>query len=213
MIAFARASLRLRAVVAVLLVCAGITGATLTIRSDNLGFLQEWFGDTEQLEPGATAGSWSSRLIFAYVGMRIFLDHPIAGTGWYGELPPEEYARYLPDAHARYPDQPDNYFPPADGTYIPQQAPDQVLYQLGVIVGMLFLLLAAACVWTGVRAARRWPPGVADELGAYVPLTWTLAAAGGLAGTALFGGTPFNTLVWVAVGVAAAAPRLVERAR
>ena len=83
-IAFARASLRLRAVVAVLLVCAGITGATLTIRSDNLGFLQEWFGDTEQLEPGATAGSWSSRLIFAYVGMRIFLDHPIAGTGWYG---------------------------------------------------------------------------------------------------------------------------------
>ena len=90
-------------------------------------------GTGPRLRPGSTAGSWSSRLIFAYVGGRVFLDHPVLGTGWYGELPPEEYAQYLPDAHARFPDQPANYFPPADGTYIPQQAYDQVLYLLGIV--------------------------------------------------------------------------------
>ena len=66
--------------------------------------------------PAQYAASWSQRLIFAYIGGRVFLDNPVLGTGWYGELPPKEYARYLPDARERFPDQPPHYFPPEDGT-------------------------------------------------------------------------------------------------
>ena len=42
------------------------------------------------------------------------------GTGWEGELPPSDYAQYVPAARERFPDQPPHYFPPEDGTLIPQ---------------------------------------------------------------------------------------------
>ena len=213
LIASARASLRARGVVLTVLVCVGITAGTLALRSDNLGFLREWLGGTQSTESGSTAGSWSSRLIFVYVGGRVFLDHPVFGTGWYGELPPDEYARYLPAAHDRYPDQPANYFPPADGTYIPQQGYDQVLYLLGIIGGILLLVLGIVALRAGVSTARHWPRAGPYESTAYLPLCWLLATIGALAGTAFFGGTPLATLFWLAIGLAAAGPNLLERAR
>ena len=213
LVARSRTQVRPRAVVATLLVCAGITAGTLMLRSDNLGFLYEWLGRSEDNGSSTTAGSWSSRLIFAYVGGRVFLDHPVLGTGWYGELPPSEYARYLPDAHQRYPDQPANYFPPADGTYIPQQAYDQVLYLLGLVGAALLVLVAVATLWAAVGTARRWPRAGPHESTAYLPIAWLVAMIGALAGTALFGGTPLATLFWLAIGVAAAGPTLLERTR
>jgi O-antigen ligase len=204
-----RTTLRARATGWTLLVCAAITAGTLMIRSDNLGFLEEWFSQSENTDAGATAGSWSSRLIYAYIGGRIFLDSPVFGTGWHGELPPAEYARYLPDARARYPDQPAHYFPPEDDAFIPQQAYDQVLFELGLVGGVLLLALGIAAFWAAVRIARRWPRAGPREYAACIPLAWLLATVGALAGTALFGGTPLATLFWLAVGVAAAGPSLL----
>ncbi len=79
------------------------------------------------------------------------------GTGWHGELPPAEYAEYLPDARARFPDQPPRYFPPADGTFIPQQTYDQVLFQLGLVGAALLLAIAVLGLTVAVRAGVRWP--------------------------------------------------------
>ena len=127
------------------LVAVVLTGATYTLRSSDLGFLQQWFAPAENAQPGQYAGSWSQRLIFAYIGGRIFLEQPVLGTGWWGELPPSEYARFLPDARARFPDQPPRYFPPADGSFIPQQTFDQVAYELGIVgVALLLALVAIA---------------------------------------------------------------------
>lgn len=213
LIARVRGEARRRGTAWALVVCAVVTAGTLMLRSDNLGFLRDWFGTSASDAAGSTAGSWSSRLIFAYVGGRVFLDHPVLGTGWYGELPPEEYAQYLPDAHARFPDQPANYFPPADGTYIPQQAYDQVLYLLGIVGAVLLLLLGIAVLAAGVRAARGWPRAGPTGSPAYLPLAWLLATIGALAGTALFGGIPLTTLFWLSIGVAAAVPTLLARVR
>jgi hypothetical protein len=213
LVARARGSLQARSVLLTGLVCVGITAGTLMLRSDNLGFLREWFGGSQSADSGSTAGSWSSRLIFAYVGGRVFLDHPVLGTGWYGELPPAEYAQYLPAAHARFPDQPANYFPPADGTYIPQQGYDQVLYLLGIVGAVLLLALGVVALRAAVLTARRWPRAGPHESTAYLPLTWLLATIGALAGTAFFGGTPLATLFWLALGLAAAGPTMLERAR
>lgn len=205
-----RGSLRLRAVLLTLLTCAAITAGTLTIRSDNLGFLNEWFGDTETSEPGAHAGSWSQRLIFAYIGGRIFLDHPVVGTGWYGELPPEEYVEYLPDAKRRFAGQPEHYFPQPDGTFIPQQALDQVLYELGLVGAGLLLVLGVVSCWAALRTARRRRAGAGHAYVGYIPATWLLTIVGALAGTALFGGTPLAALFWLVLGVVAAGERLRE---
>jgi hypothetical protein len=186
-------------------VLAVITGAVLNLRADNLGFLRAWFGTHEtnaasQPEPGA----WSQRLIFAYIGGRVFAAHPIAGTGWYPELPSNEYARFLPDARRRFSDQPAHYFPPADGRFIPQMAYDQVLYELGLLGAAVFLVLGIATVRQSIRAGRGWPRDDPEPLAAYIAPSWTASMIGVLAGIGLFGGATVSVLFWLTLGVAAA---------
>ena len=173
------------------------TAGTLALRQGELGFLQEWFG-TPPDTPGATAASWSQRLIYTYIGGRIFLDQPALGTGWHGLLPPAEFARYVPDARERFPDQPFHYFPPTDEGFIPQQTYDQVLFELGLVGAALFVLLAALAVGRAILAPRRRP----GERG-YVPAAWLGALAGALAGAALFGGSPITAMLWLTLGLIA----------
>jgi hypothetical protein len=193
-------------VTAVLL--AGTTAGTLAMRSNELGFLAV-LAQQEEDEPGEFAASWSQRLIFAYVGLRIFADHPIVGTGWYPLLPPEEFAEHLPDARERFDNQPARYFPPADGLFIPQQTPDQVLYELGLVGVALLLVLAIVVVRTAWRTSRAWPRGP-DEAAAYLPAAWTASLLGVLAGAALFGGTPIAAMFWLTIGMVAAAAALAR---
>ena len=167
----------------------------------------------DQSQPaGAEHGSWSQRLIFAYIGGRIFLANPVVGTGWYPELPPKEYARFLPDTHRRYPLQPADLFPPADGKFIPQMTYDQVLYELGAAGALVFLLLLAATVRDSLRSARGWPRGSPDSALAYVAATWTASMIGVLAGIALFGGTTVAALFWLTLGAVAALAAVSRRA-
>jgi hypothetical protein len=190
-----------RGLVVTAAVVGAVTAGTLTIRAGELGFLQSWFGKPPS-RPGQYAASWSQRLIYAYIGGRVFLAHPIAGTGWYGLLPPEQFDRYLPAARRRFADQPANYFPPPDRPFIPQQTYDQVLYELGVLGGSLLLLLLAGLVRAAVRAERR-----AHEAARMLPAAWLGAAVGALAGEGLFGGTPLAALFWLVAGLALALSR------
>ena len=208
-LALVRHSLRLGAVLATLAVAVVVTAGTLSLRGGELGFIQEWFGP-EPEQPGQYAASWSQRLIYAYVGGRVFLDRPLLGTGWYGELPPEEYARYISDARDRFPDQPPPYFPSSTGTFIPQQTFDQVLFELGLVGAAAFLAAVLLAVRQAVRAGVRWArEGEWSEL-AYVPAAWLAGLGGALAGAALFGGAPLTGMFWLALGVAASAPALVR---
>ena len=143
------------------------------------------------------------RLIYVYIGGRVFLDNPVFGTGWEGELPPHDYAQYLADARERFSDQPPHYFPPATGTLIPQQTWDQVLFELGLVGAALFVVLrrASRC-GDAVVAGRKPRPGEPWGEQAYVPLGWLAVIAGAIAGAALFGGSPLAALFWLALGVA-----------
>ena len=112
-LALVRRDLRRRAVVVTVADLRRGDGRDATaLRSADLGFLQAWFGPPPET-PGQYAASWSQRLIYVYIGGRVFLDNPVLGTGWEGELPPHDYAQYLADARERFPDQPAHYFPPA----------------------------------------------------------------------------------------------------
>jgi hypothetical protein len=203
-VAAAKQALRLRPVLATIAVIAAVTGATVFLRSGELGFLQSWFGKPAEA-PGQYAGSWSQRLIYAYVGGRVFLDRPVLGTGWWGELPPHEFARYLPDARRRFNDQPPHYFPRPDRRFIPQQAYDQVLYELGLVGAAAFVALLAALAERCVAAARR-----ARDALATLPAVWLGSVLGALAGEGLFGGTPLAAVVWLTVGLVAVLPLVAE---
>jgi hypothetical protein len=126
-------------------------------------------------------------------------------------LPPEEFARYHRDARERFDDQPPRYFPPADSPYIPQQAPDQVLYELGLVGFALLIVLAGVVVRTAWRTSRAWPRGP-DEAAAYLPSAWTASLVGVLAGAALFGGTPIAAIFWLTIGAVAATAALARSA-
>src|SRR5215210_3161313 len=208
-LALARRELRRGAVLAAIAVCAVVTAATYGIRSADLGFLQAWFGPPAET-PGQYAASWSQRLIFVYIGGRVFLDNPPLGTGWEGELPPADFADYLPDARERFADQPAHYFPQENEPLIPQHNYDQVLFELGVLGAALFLALAAFAVRAAVRARERPRPGERWAEQAYVPAGWLAATAGALAGAALFGGSPLAALFWLTIGAAAAASALAQ---
>jgi O-antigen ligase len=194
-IALAYRRLRFRQLLSTVLVVAAVTGGTLEIRSGDLGFLQSWFGKPAS-RPGQYASSWSQRLIYTYIGGKIFAAHPILGTGWYGVLPPRVFDAYLPAAHRRFSDQPASYFPPPNAPYIPQQTFDQVLYELGAVGGAALLALLVLVGQATVRVARNTTAGVGA-----VPAAWLAAALGALAGEALFGGAPLVAIFWVVVGV------------
>ncbi len=188
----------------------GITIGVLALRSGDLGAFFRSLGIGERRDdPFGNAASWNERLIDAYVGGRIFLENPILGTGWHGLLPPEEYVHFIDDARARFPDQPASYFPAADG-FIPQQTYDQVLYELGIVGALLFLVLAVVTVRAAVRVAKTWPRDDPDEPAAYLPAAWVAALAGGLAGAALFGGIPLAAIFWLTIGTTALAPSLAR---
>jgi hypothetical protein len=186
-----RRRLQLQAVAVSALVLVVVTAGTLAIRAGDLGFLQSWFGNPPS-RPGQYASSWSQRLIYAYVGGRIFVDHPLLGTGWYGELPPGQFVRYLPAARRRFSDQPANYFPPPDRDFIPQQTFDQVLYELGVVGAAALLGLLAALGRACARARGALAP---------LPAAWLAASIGALAGEGFFGGTPLAASFWLVAGV------------
>jgi hypothetical protein len=208
-VALARRAATRRAVGLTLAVTAVITVGVLGLRTGDLGAFLRSIGIGErQADPSGNAASWNERLIDAYIGGRVFLDNPIVGTGWHGELPPDEYVQYIDDARARFPDQPTSYFPSSDDSFIPQQTYDQVLYELGIVGALLFLILAFVTVRTAVRVARAWPRGDPDEPAAYMPAAWLGALAGGLAGAALFGGIPLAAIFWITIGVTALAPSL-----
>jgi hypothetical protein len=194
----ARRRIDVRAVGVTAATLAVVTAGTYAIRSADLSFLQAWFGKPET-RPGQYAASWSQRLIFTYIGGRVFLAHPVLGSGWYPELPPKVFAVYLPDARHRFRDQPPRYFPSPSRDFIPQQTYDEILYELGAVgAGVMAAFLAAlagACTAVARRARRL----------ALVPATWFAAALGALAGEALFGGTPLAATFWLVAGIVVAA--------
>lgn len=195
--------LAVRPVVTTLAVLLAVSVPTLLLRHNDLGFLHKWFGKEEK-HHAEFASSWSQRLIYLYVGGRIWQAHPIAGTGWYGLLPPREFARFVPDARRAFPDNPPRYFPPTDQPYIPQQTFDQVLFELGLIGEALFLLLLGASAAIGWQ--RAMVTAAVRELD-WVPLVFLAGLVGALAGAGLFGGIPVVALMWLTLALPAAGGR------
>lgn len=190
--------LALRPVVQTLLIVAVVVASTLSLRHNDLGFVYKWAGKTEASK-GQFESSWSQRLIYAYIGGRIFLDSPVTGTGWWGEPPPSTFAQYVPAARRRFPDNPFRYFPPTNRAFIPQQTYDEVLYELGLIGAVLLLAVFVAAGRSALGASLRAARGSALD---YLPALWLAALIGALAGEGLFGGIPLTALLWLTLGVA-----------
>ncbi len=174
------------AVVAVAVV--GAIGMRSTDLGSYLGFLH-----TEHKHQGVQ--TYAHRTVLAYIGYRIWLDHPLAGVGWEASGDPSRFLPYVPAARREFPDEPALAFPAADRRYGVQNFYVQTLADLGV-VGLL--LVAAVFVSAGWLAARR-----AGSTAGTVALLWTLAVAGLWIAQGIVAGLPLDALTWLTFGLAA----------
>ena len=142
--------------------------------------------------------------MLVYYGWRVFVDHPVAGAGWQASNDEYVYGPLLPRLHERFPSTPEIAFPSPAHPYGIQNAYVQVLADLGVAGGVLFLAALLTPLWLAVRRLLRGPP--AESL--LLPAMWLLVAMGVLTAIGLVAGIPTDALLWIAAGLCAA-PALV----
>jgi hypothetical protein len=189
-----RRPLRRLALVAALaaVVAAGVLG----LRGGDIGnFLR--FATEERRTPDIE--SYSHRTVLAYIGGRIFLDHPALGVGWQGSSEPAAFEPYLPDARRRFPDAAPLAFPSDERRWGVQSLYVQALADLGVVGLALVVLLFTAGIGVAARRALRGPPG-----GPALALLWLPVLAGVWAGQGLVAGVPIAALGALALGLASA---------
>ena len=138
--------------------------------------------------------SWEQRAALAYIGARIFLDHPLLGVGWEGSELPASYEPHLDAARGRFPDLPERALPSQEHPWGVQNAYVQAAADLGVLGLVAFLALFLV----PLRVAWR-----ARATGA-VPILWLLVSMGIWNGLGLVAGIPLVGLTWLAIGLAAA---------
>ena len=145
--------------------------------------------------------TYSHRTLLAYLGLRIWSDHPLVGAGWQASGEYDVVSPYLPDAHRRFPDVPEQAFPTPARRYGVQNAYVQALADLGVIGLVLLVGLLAAGVWIAERRALRTGAWTALAAAGIILMTvaiWT--ALGLLAGLAV------DSLMWLGLGLVASDP-------
>jgi O-Antigen ligase len=160
-------------------------------------------GSKPRPRTGIDIASYAHRSLLAYIGVRIFADHPLVGVGWQGSEEQENYGPYLADAHRRYPHEPALAFPSPQHAWGVQNAYLQTLTDLGLLGFVVLVGLLVAAVVLGAKAALRAPPG--GVVPSAVGLLWLLVAAGVWNGLGLVAGIPLDALTWLGVGLIGAA--------
>jgi hypothetical protein len=191
-----------RRVAAILTIAAVAGGGVALLRGGDIANFLHFLGIGKQ-ERVTGVETYTQRTLLAYIGWRIFLDHPAVGVGWDGSSEEWAYRPYLADAHREFPSAPELSFPSPAHPWGVQNAYVQSLSDLGVVGTLLFLgLLATSLLVTGPKTLRG-PPERA--LVALLSTCWLLVAIGVLSATGFVAGIPADGVTWLAIGLAAAA--------
>lgn len=200
-VARVRRELTARRLLAVAGALAIVAAGALSMRSGELTRTIRSIGGSEPTA-ARSVESYVQRSLLGYIGLRIFVDHPVVGVGWQGSHELENYGPYLADAHRRFPDVTELAFPAPEHSWGVQNAYLQTLTDLGLVGAAAVLGLFLTALWLGLKAALRSPPETVSTL---VGPLWLLAAAGVWNGLGLVAGIPLDALTWLGLGLVAAA--------
>jgi O-antigen ligase/polysaccharide polymerase Wzy-like membrane protein len=192
-----RRGLALAAVVAVVAI------GTLALRSYDLTNFFSFLGVKQTSKSTAADVQTSSqRAMLAYIGGRIWLDHPLLGVGF--ERSENRYQPYLPDARRKFPDQPAQAYPSPAHEWGVQNYWVQTLADIGIVGLALtvatFVVGFALALGTGGRLVF---------LGV-VAAGWILVAAGTWNAVGIVAGIPLQAVTWLGLGLAATVGGLIE---
>lgn len=199
----ARRPVPLRQTLALIAIVLAVGLAAVSLRGSSVAAFLEFLGvrkaDTTTQTHVQTA---AHRLLLGYIGIEIWLDHPIVGAGWQESLEPAAFRPHLAAAHRRFPTEPPAAFPAPEHRWGIQNGIIQAAADLGVIGLALLLATVGAAVRLALRSALDRES--ADTRAGAVALGWLIVSFAVLTGTGLLAGTAMDTLLWIAVGLAAA---------
>lgn len=181
---------------------ASVVVGVVAVRSDTLEDFLRFVGIRGD-EQAQGVESYSQRTVLAYIGLRVFLDHPVLGVGWQRSSRPDVFEPYVADARERFPDVVDLAFPAEGREWGVQNLYVQMLADAGVIGLLLLLLVGAAGLGLAWRTAARAPTPWAAGTGllvvcALVTLTGEWASLG------IVPGIPLQAATCLLLGLAAA---------
>jgi O-antigen ligase len=211
LVAWRRGALSPSRLVAVALVAAAVGGGIAVLRGGDLDQFVRFLGarratpSTEQ-----NVQTYAQHTLLAYIGVKIFLQHPAVGVGWQGSSEESGFGPHLAAAHRRFPGSPPLSFPSREHPWGVQNAWVQALADLGVVGFVLFAGLFATGLVVAARRALRSPPELAGP--ALVAGAWLLCAMGTWSAVGLVAGIPLDALTWLGLGLAATAAAGAARA-
>jgi len=144
----------------------------------------------------ANIQTYSHHALLAYVGYRIWRDHPVVGAGWQASTDPDVVDPELPAARKKFPDVSPLAFPTRDHEWGVQNAYVQAAADLGLLGLVLWLAPFALALVLALRANA--PPGA-------VAAFTILSAMGIWGGQGLVAGIPLDAATWLGFGLAATA--------
>lgn len=146
--------------------------------------------------------TYAQRTLMAYIGWRIFSDHPVLGVGFQGSKAEFGYGPYLADAHERFPDAPPRAFPSPEHPWGPHNLYLQALADMGVAGLVALLAVLASGLLLAARAAVRGPPETVPA--ALAAVLWLVLVIGIANGRGIVAGIPIDALLFLGLGLAVA---------
>jgi hypothetical protein len=189
---------------ALIVLCAVVALAAVQLRSSTIVSFLGFLGvhPTSQQQQSGAVESWQQRVLLGYIGVRVWLKHPVVGAGWQESHQPHSFAPLLPAAHRRFSSQPAQAFPSPQHEWGVQNGVLQTLADLGVIGLLLLAAFFAAAFALLVRVATRGSPPLARE--ALAATGWLVLGLAVFTGTGLLPGNPVDAQIWLGLGLAAA---------
>jgi hypothetical protein len=181
---------------AIAAIVAVVGAGTLALRSYDITNFFSFLGirsTTNVIREDVQTGS--QRTMLAYIGLRIWEDHPLLGVGF--ERSANRYQPYLADAKRKFPGQPAQAYPTAAHPWGVQNFWVQLLADAGVVG----IVLGVAAFATAFALALRAPPRFVFF--GLVAAGWILVAVGTWNAIGIVAGVPLQAVTWLGFGLAA----------
>ena len=177
-------------------VVAVVAAGVLVLRAGDLEHFLRFVHLKGRETQTANIQTYSHHALLAYIGYRIWRDHPLVGAGWQASTDPAVVDPQLPAAHKKFPGVSPLAFPTSEHEWGVQNAYVQAAADIGLIGVVLWLAPFALALVLALRANA--PPGA-------VAAFTILSAMGIWGGQGLVAGIPLDAATWLGFGLAATA--------
>src|SRR5581483_4990377 len=183
-----RGPIALGRIATVIAICALVTLGAVTLRGSAIKAFLRFLGVSAAAKQETQIQTYAQRTLLAYIGVEIWIHHPVLGVGWQESELPHGFEPYLARARARFPNAAPQSFPSKAHTWGVQNGIVQTLSDLGIVGGLLLLLIVLATLRLFIRVAARGPPELVWE--SVAGTGWLIFALAVFTGSGLLPGLP-----------------------